>query len=167
MLLVPILTVIAGLAGQSRSGAPPVDPALIRVFVHTEDSGHPSELAARQQSVKDLTAALAGKKKVLAIVPQEESADVVVEVRGLSVTVPKVAFGIPARPGEPAGGAAMARKVQLAVGVRPPPALDGEAFKNKNSPLESPLGWKQAADDIAKQIEKWIADRRAAIIAAR
>lgn len=45
----------------------------------------------------------------------------------------------------------------------------GEAseLKNKNKPVESQLGWKSAADDIAKQIEKWVTDRRTAILAAR
>jgi len=62
---------------------------------------------------------------------------------------------------------ATARQVQLTVGVKPPRAVDGETFKNKTAPLESQLGWKQAAEDIAKQIEKWIADRRVAIVAAR
>jgi hypothetical protein len=40
-------------------------------------------------------------------------------------------------------------------------------FANKNSPLESNGGWKSAADDVAKQIDKWIVDHQAQILAAR
>ena len=41
---------------------------------------------------------------------------------------------------------------------------DSVVFTNKNKPAESARGWKSAADDIASQIEKWIADRRARIV---
>jgi hypothetical protein len=44
---------------------------------------------------------------------------------------------------------------------------DPSEITNKNRPNETASGWKSAADDVAKQIEKWIADRREAIIEAR
>jgi hypothetical protein len=162
MWLIAVLTALAAATGPSGSAVTQADPKLIRVFVHTEDLGQADELAARLQSVKDLSDALRGKKKVLVLVPEEDQADVVVEVRGRALTVPRVVMGVGARPGEPPGGGAPARVVQLSASVG-----ESETFKNKNSPLESQMGWKSAADDIAKQIEKWITDRRAAILAAR
>lgn len=166
MTLVPLLAALAVAGGQASAVAQP-DPKLVRVFVHTDDQGEPNELAARRESVKHLTEALSGRKKVFVIVPDEDRADVVVEVEGRGLTVPRVVIGIAPRPGDPAGGAAMTRVAQLTVSVNAERVSEHESFKNKNSPVESPLGWKSAADDIAKQIEKWAADRRAAIIAAR
>ena len=48
------LTVLLFLAigvGQAQTSP---DPALIRVYVHTAEGGHPDELAARRSSHKDL-----------------------------------------------------------------------------------------------------------------
>ncbi len=167
MTLPLILTALVVTSGQSGSAATQPDPKLIRVFVHTDDSGQADELAARQQSVKDLSDALRAKKKVLVLVPEEDQADVVVSVNGRGLTVPRVVMGVGARPGEPPGGGAPARVVQLSASARAERVGEKETFKNKNSPLESQMGWKSAADDIAKQIEKWITDRRAAILEAR
>jgi hypothetical protein len=128
-----------------------------RVFVHTEPGGEASELAARQQSVKDLTAALAGKKKVVAIVETQDDAEIVIEVLDRGVTIPRVVIGMGARPGQPPGHNAPVRTVVLRVELKK--GEDAVVFKNKNTPFESPGGWKSAADDLAKQIEKWIADR--------
>lgn len=41
------------------------------------------------------------------------------------------------------------------------------ANKNTNRASDTESGWKSAAEDIAKQIDKWIAAHRAAILAAR
>jgi hypothetical protein len=33
---------------------------------------------------------------------------------------------------------------------------DKTEFTNKNTPFENNNGWESAADDVAKQIEKWM-----------
>ena len=167
MALALLLAALAAAPGQSGSATTQADAKLVRVFIHTEDRGEPRELASRLESVKHLTAALGSKKNAFVMINEEDPADVVIDVRGRALTVPKVVIGIGARPGDPPGGAAMARVVQLSVSVDAQRLGDEEEFKNKNAPVESQMGWKSAADDIAKQIEKWIADRRLAIIAAR
>ena len=161
--LAPVLAVAP--AGQAPS-TPQPETKLVRVFIHTADGGEPNELAARLESVKHLSEAL-GKKKTLAMVSGEDRADVVIDVKGRGLIVPRVVFGTGPRPGDPPGGAAMARVVQLTVAVNAQRLDERESFKNKNKPVESQLGWKSAADDIAKQIEKWVTDRRTAILAAR
>ena len=90
--------------------------------------------------------------------------DVVITVTDRGLTVPKVAIGIvpTGRPGAPVGPI---RVTHLAVTLKS--GKDELEIKNKNSPSESTGGWKSAADDVAKQIEKWIAEHRAAILSAR
>jgi hypothetical protein len=167
MTLLVLLAAIAALTGQSGSAAAQADAKLIRVFVHTDDGGEASELAARRQSVKDLSAALGTRTKVLVLVLEEDRADVAIEVIERGLTVPKIVIGLGARPGQPPGGDVPARAVRLRARLDLVRGGDSEAFTNKNAPLESTRGWKSAADDIARQIEKWIADRRAMILAAR
>ena len=164
--LIPLIAALAVTAVQSAPATAQPDAKLIRIFVHTDDQGEPNELAARLESVKHLAEAL-GRKKTLAMASDEDRADVVIDVRGRGLVVPKVVIGMAARPGDPPGGAAMARVVQLTVSVNAQRLDERESFKNKNKPVESQLGWKSAADDIAKQIEKWVTDRRTAILAAR
>ena len=154
---------VGGVASTSAQQKPPLDPALVRVYLHTDDGGHPDELKARQESVKHLAESLAKQKKLLALVESEEQADVSVEVVERRVTVPKLVVGVGARPGQPP--AAPARAVQLL--VRLTHRRVSEPLANKNSPLESSRGWVSAADDVAKQIESWIKDNRARIIDGR
>lgn len=163
LLMTLAVTAAAGWTGQAPQAQP--DPKLVRVWVTTEDGGHPEELAARQESLKHLTAALAKRKKLVALVDKEELADVSVAVRERRVEVPRVVLGIGARPGDPPGTLAPARTVQLLIGLSW--QHEGVRLTNKNKPIESQLGWSSAADDIAKQIEKWISDRRQRILDGR
>ena len=48
------------------------DPKLVRVYVFTE-AGETAEIAALRESVKDVSARLAGKKKTVVIVPSQTS----------------------------------------------------------------------------------------------
>lgn len=151
-LFVPLAMVLAlPPAVQQKSEALP------RVFVHTEPDGQEDELEARRQSVKDLAASLAAKTKLLVLTESLEESDIEVEVIDRGLNVPRVVIGLGSRPGQPPGGNAPARTVILRVRL-----TDGAKtieLKNKNAPFESARGWKSAADDIAKQIEKLIADR--------
>jgi hypothetical protein len=159
-------TLLTALFAQSGT-APSIDPALIRVHVRTVATGDATDLSARRESVKDLAGALGTKKKTLAVVDDEDQADVVVDVSYRGVTVPKVVVGIGPRPGQPSEpGAPLARNVHLRVVVLARGDESAE-IKNENRALESSGGWKSAADDIAKQVEKWIASRRARIIELR
>jgi len=160
------------LAAQTPAVSTQPAPNLIRIYVQTADGGHPDERDARRESLDHLAAALAGQKKgtVLAIVDAESKADVVVDVIERSVTVPKVVFGLgPSR----SGGASSpsmnppTRHATLQVTLEMASGSDRIEFKNKNRAVESEQGWKSAAGDIAKQIEKWTADRRALILKAR
>jgi hypothetical protein len=164
MFAVPLFLLLLGAPAQTTQGAQ-ADPALVRVFVHTDDGGDPVERTARRESVKDLTDALAGKKKTIAIVTDEDLADLALEVLDRSLTVPRVVFGVGARPGQPPGGNALMRAVVLRVEL----TWAGEPFefRNKNTVAEARPGWKGAAGDLAKQIEKWIVERRAAILERR
>lgn len=159
-------------AGQATAVSAQTDPRIIRVHVITADGGHPDELAARRASVEHLAAAIAAQKKgaVLAVVDEESKADVVVDVIQRSVSVPKVVFGL----GPPRSGGASSpsmnpqtRHANLHVTLHMAAGSDRVEFKNNNRAIESEQGWKSAAGDISKQIEKWTADRRAAIIKAR
>ena len=150
-------------AGVSQA---PLDPQLIRVFLTTADIGHPDDVAAKRESVKHLSDVLAKQKKLLTLVDKEELADLTVEVKERSTDLPKVVVGIGARPGQPpAPAGAPARTVHLRV------ALDwkrGDAeLMNKNKPLESQRGWASAAEDVAKQIERWITEHRQRLLDAR
>lgn len=161
-----------GATGQVYEIPAQPDPRLIRVYVHTAEGGHPDELAARRLSLDHLSAALAAQKKgkSLTVVDAESKADVVVDVLQRSVTVPKVVFGlVPSR----SGGASspsmnpQVRHAVLHVTLHMAAGSDRVEFKNKNRAAESENGWKSAAGDIAKQIEKWTADRRSEIIKIR
>ena len=161
MSLAGILTVVAALSAQTERPPALVTPSVVRIYVHTADDGSDArELAARRESVADVAAALATKKKVLSVVSEKEQADVLLELIGRGWTVPKFMIGLGARPGQPpgAGGSPM-RAVQLSVRLRIRDREETVDFTNRNTPLESSRGWKSAADDIAKQIEKWITDR--------
>ena len=169
--LVLVITLL-GLTGQAPPAPVQPDPRLIRVHVLTADGGHADELAARRVSLAHLAVALSGQKKgtVLAVVDDEARADVVVDVIQRSVTVPKVVWGLgPSR----SGGASspsmnpQTRHAVLHVTLQMAAGSDRVEFKNKNRTIESEQGWKSAAGDIAKQIEKWIADRRTEILNAR
>jgi len=152
-----VLLFAAGLA--SSPPPPPVQAqpaAILRVYVKTDDRGEGSELAARRQSVTDVTESLASKKKTFAIVETEAMADVIVEVVDRAVYVPKIVMGIGPRPGDPSAIAGMAAPVRSPVlRVRAARGRFADVFTNKNKPSESARGWKMAADDVAGQIEKW------------
>ena len=159
-----LFTFILASAGQ-KPVVPP--PPLVRVFVKTEAMGDAMELGARRDSVRDLRDALASKKKTISVVSDEDKADVIVEVLERTTTVPKVVFG-GGSPNSGPPGTGMAgpvRNVHLRVKL-----IYGQEFlpfANKNSPIESSGGWKTAAEDIAKQMDKWVAEHRDALLAGR
>jgi hypothetical protein len=169
LLLSWCLTAVA----QSPSAAASMDPQLIRVHVQTDDGGVLEELAGRRASVKHLAEEIAKQKKgkVMVSLATDELADVVVEVVDRGLHVPKVVIGLGAgmgnQPGRPAPPAPLTRHAQLR--VRAKLAHDGDwvQLTNKNRAIDAESGWKSAAEDIAKQLEKWVAGHRAAILAAR
>jgi hypothetical protein len=91
----------AGLVSATPATPAQSSPALLRVYVKTDEGGQRDELAARRESVKDMTEALTAKKKTFTVVEKEADADVVVEVLDRAVNVPKVVMGISPRPGGP------------------------------------------------------------------
>jgi hypothetical protein len=128
-----------------------------RVFVKTDEGGEGSELAGRRQSVTDLSAAFASRKKAFVVVDNEAKADLIVEVVDRSVVTPKVVMGLSPRPGDPSSIAGMNGPVRTAVlRVRVLRQEYTPIFTNKNKPAESAPGWKSAAEDLAGQIEKWM-----------
>ena len=126
--------------------------------VTTSDQGDSDDVKGRQESVKDLRAALADKKKHLVVVDQEDRADFVVEVLERTTSVPRVLF-TPMEPGV-AGPVSTgpSRAVHLRVAVVRG-SSDPVEFTNKSTAIESRGGWNTAADDLAKQIDKWIVER--------
>ena len=163
-----VIVALLCLLSLSPAGVSQTDPTLIRVYIDSQpgpDAGGSSE---RQQSGKDLAAALAGKKKLVAIVDDEDKADVVVDVHDRTTTVPKIIIGIGPRPGQTTSPAtAPTREARLRVSASLTHADESREITNKNRANDNPGGWRSAAEDIAKQLEKWLSDRRAKILAAR
>lgn len=155
---------------KAPSETPAPNPALVRVFVHTDDLGDSRELAERRESVRDLTKAVANKKKTLAAMDVKAGSDVVLEVLERTVFVPKVVIGLSPRPGDPTNmpGMGMNGPVrQVILRVKLTAGGDPLILTNKNKPAESTQGWKSAADDIGGQVEKWIAERKGEILNKR
>ena len=150
------LSLIAFLA--LATGAPVAQTqtkALPRLYVFTDKSPGDGFLKEREQSVKDLRHSFGGRKKVLTVTDAEEKADVVIEVVELTTTVPKVSIGVGSRTSTGSPGMTMpARAVHLR--VRATRGEEAIEFTNKTTPLGNPQGWTAAADDVAKQIEKWL-----------
>jgi len=168
MLIALLLTLSTALPEQPAVQ----DPKVIRVFVQTDDGGNADELSARRESVRHLQSVFADKKKAsIVVVTIEDDADLVVEVEQRSVTVPKVVIGLSGgmgsptgRPGAPSGPVKVAR---LHVALTMARGGDPEQVTSKNRANETESGWKSAAEDVGKQVEKWIVEHRSAIIAAR
>jgi hypothetical protein len=150
-LLVPVLVGLV-LCGGVTTPIAAQTSSLPRVYVSTDPAGDKNDLRDRQQSVKDLRGALASKKKTLVVSDSEERSDITVEVIDRATTVPKVRIGV-APPGGPAR--AVHLRVRLTRGSEDP-----VEFTNTNTVIETSGGWTAAADDIAKQIEKWIAGHK-------
>lgn len=151
----------------SKAETSQAPPSLVRVYVYTEAARDDPEFEARRDSVRDLRAALAEKKKDLVLADSEDAAHVSVEVVERTVTLPKVVFGTGVRSGQGTGvpgPAGPVREVHLRVELTW--GDESVVFTNKNSPVESGGGWRSAATDIAKQIDKWIVDHRAQILRA-
>ena len=162
MSAVTVLLLLAiGQAGQTPT-AP--DPALIRIHIHTDEKGIDEELAARRTSQKDLAAALASKRKVIALVDNDEQADVSLEITGRSITIPRVVIGLAGRPGEPPTPG-LVRRGTLSVTLESGPST--LRLTNRNTTSDNPGGWKSAAENIADQVEKWVREQREAILKRR
>jgi len=148
---------------------PQVDSTLIRIYINTRASTDPLGLAEREQSGKDLATALSGKKKKVTIVDDEDKADVVLELEARRVAAPKIVIGIGPRPGDPTNPASTVPSLQAQLRVKASlvHADESNRFSNKNRAYDNPGGWKSVAEDIARQLEKWVTDRRAKILAAR
>ncbi len=159
-----MLLLVIALLSQTAPATP--DLKLVRVYIFAEAGDDAVKTAALRESVKDLSAGLAAKKKSVVIVDDEDRADVVLEVIERTRTVPRVVFGLAARPGQPSSGVPPPVRV---VHLRVTLTHRDESVKlaNKNAPLESAGGWKAAADDIVKQCERWIADNHARLLANR
>ena len=128
-----------------------------------------SALLTTSSQEKISAAALAGRKKLIAIVDDEDKADVVIEVDERTTVVPKIVIGLGPRPGQPSNPAATgpSREVRLRVNATLSHADESREVANKNRANDNPGGWRSAAEDVAKQIEKWLNERRAKILAAR
>ena len=159
--LTVLLLLTVDLAGQTKTIP---DPALVRVYVHTDDGGHDEELAARRASLKDLAAALASRKKLVVIVDDQQRADVSLEIAGRAISVPRVVVGLAGRPGDPPSPG-LVRRGTLSVTLESGPVT--LTFSNKNSTNDNPGGWKSAAENIADQVEKWVREQRDAILKRR
>lgn len=170
-MIVAFLLSMSLFGPQAVTPTPQPDPKLIRVHVQTDEGGDPIELEARRDSVKHLAVAIAGKKKVMAAVSSVSDADVFVEVEGRGVTVPKVVIGLSGGMGSSGGRPGPApqpvRIAQVRVTFQIAGGSDPIAIANKNRVNETESGWKSAAEDVVKQLEKWIAEHREAILEAR
>ncbi len=153
------LVISAAMAAFLSAAAPgfalaPQAKTPVRIHVSTDDTGDPDELANRRASVRDLASALTGKKNVFIAAADEDDAELVVEVIGRGLTVPRVIIGLGPRPGQStiSSGPSKAADLRARLTTRPGEIVD---FRNKNKAADNPRGWKSAADDIADQIERW------------
>ena len=130
---------------------------LPRVYVHTDQSPGDGVLKEREQSVKDLQSAFGSRKKVLTLVDNDDHADVEVEVLERTTTVPKVRIGInpPNSGGIPGAGVGVPNRT-VRLRVRATRGDEKQEFTNKSTPFENDRGWQAAAEDVERQIEKWI-----------
>ena len=160
-----LLTVVLFTASPQAGAPVQPDPALVRVYVATSPAGSAEDSAARRESVAQLKAALGAKKKEVVVAEDEEKADVAIDVVGREVSTPKIVIGWP-RPGQPRTQAP-SRLVHLRVELEAPRLETTLQFENKTSIYDTGPGWKSAADDVAKQILKWIADNRTRILEKR
>src|SRR5262245_29025037 len=131
-LLLGTAWVVGGLT--ARIAAQTSTPHLVKVFVTTARSGDATDLRDRQESVKDLRKALAGKKKTFTVVDDEEGAEMTVDVISRTSTIPKVRIGL-ASPGGPQRAAWL--KVKVTRGENDP-----VEFTNKNTVFETTGGWQ-------------------------
>lgn len=161
------LAVVFALAGQAAPpGSPsPPDPRLIRVYVEAAADPRASGAAALRESARDIAAAVAGKKKTLAVVAAAADADLIVSVLDRSVETPRFVMGLDPRQTQPLARPAPSRVVTLRVLLK-----SGETaleFTNKRKPLEAQDGWAVAAGDIVGQIDKWAAAHKADLLRRR
>ena len=159
MPLLILLAVVALQAGAPKP-APPPNPNLIRVWVDT-DSDDIKDLAT---SIKDVRDAINAKKKSLVAVDDEEKADVTVHVVQRMVEVPKVVIGLGPRPGETPGMNPVKTaklRAQIRFGAMQ------VSLESRNKAYDNPKGWKSSAEDVVDQVDKWVGQFRAEIIAAR
>ena len=161
-----LLTVVLFTASPQASAPAQADPTLVRVYVSTTPAGSVEDSAARRESVAHLKAALGAKKKEVVVAEDEEKADVTIDVVGREVSTPKIVIGLGPRPGQP-GTQAPSRMVHLRVELEAPRLETTLQFENKTRIYDTGPGWKSAADDVAKQVLKWIADHRARILEKR
>jgi hypothetical protein len=161
MLIAILVSVL--LQSQVSVGQPPPAANLIRLCVLP--AARTNEAADLFESAKDLSAAFATRKKDLAVVATPEHADVVVTVTNRTVTIPKIAIGVVPenRPGAPASGPVRMMHVRITLAA----GKDEIEINSKESALEPTTTWKLAAEDVVKQVEKWIADHKAALMANR
>jgi hypothetical protein len=165
-----ILALALCLGAPLQTFSPQADALLIHVRIQTDDLGDVDDVAERRESVRHLVAAIAGKKKpgMVLVANPDDRVDVVVNVEGRGVTVPKVVIGLSGGMGSGRPTPAPpVRAAQLHVTFTIANGSDPVAIMNKNRANETESGWKSAADDVAKQLEKWIAEHRAAILKAR
>ena len=171
MIAALLLSLSLGAGQQAPAATPQPDPKLIRVHVKTDDVGDPIELEARRDSVKHLAVAIEKKKAGMVAVTSVSDADVFVVVDGRGVTVPKVVIGLSGGMGAPGGrpgpAAQPVRNAQLRVMFQIAGDTGSIPIANKNRVNENESGWKSAAEDVVKQLEKWIKEHREAIIEAR
>jgi hypothetical protein len=163
-----VFAMMFALTVQSKGATPQAAANLVRVYAHTDDAGDGPARDARRESLKDLRAALTDKKKDLILVKTDDDADVVVEIVERTTTSPKVVFGPVISSSDPSRGGGVARPVRT-VHLRVTLTYRGDpvTFTNKSAFTESNGGWRSAAGDIAKQVDKWIVDHRAEIVAKR
>jgi hypothetical protein len=164
-----LIVALIGLLSLPSAARLQADPALIRIYIDTRTDAQVGSLAELEQSAKDLAAALAGKKKLFTIVDDEDKADVALKVAGRALTTPKILIGIGSGPGQTTNPATTlpARQAQLHVSASLARADESIEIRNKNRANDNPGGWKSAAEDIARQVEKWVGPRREKILAAR
>jgi hypothetical protein len=163
MLTVAVVFSLA-ITGLTSPSSGPAQSSLIRVFVEAEHDTN-IEVDDLKTSAKDLSAALAAKKKALTLVDDRDKADVVVVVVDRAIEVPKVVMGVDVRPGRSASAGAPVSRAFLKLTVTSGPSKVD--LKNKNMANDNPKGWKSAAEDLADQVEKWIDKNRTEILARR
>jgi hypothetical protein len=155
--------ILVSLLAQVQTAEPPASSALIRVCVMPAANSGARDFA---QSARDLEAAFQLKKKELVIVAADDRPDVTVTVTDRSTTTPKFTLGV-VQNGRATGAAAGPIRITHLTVTLGAGDTDDIEIKNKNSPQLSMGGWESAADDVAKQIGKWIATHKSELIAKR
>lgn len=170
MVTAPLVSLLVFVTSVSGAGVPPshsrpADPSPVHVYVQIQTSHFTpdeptSDVGDLKGSVTDLEKALKSRKKTFAVVETPDQADLTIQIESRTTTVPRLVIApaapLAGQPGMPGMQDAATPTRVLHLRVLATYRGTSLEFTNKNQPIDQGGGWKSAAEDVAKQLEKWV-----------